>query len=125
MGNPVVHWEVMGPDGGNLASFYNGLFDWGATEAPGMDQYHLVDAEKTGVGGAIGKGVEEMPSYVTIYIQVDDINDHPAKIEGAGGSSIVPRTEIPGTVTFALFADPAGNVVGLVEEETPAAQYAG
>ncbi len=118
MGNPVVHWEVMGPDGGKLASF----FDWGATEAPGMDQYHLVHAETTGVGGAIGRGVEEMPSYVTIYIQVDDINDHLAKIEGAGGSNIVPRTEIPGTVTFALFADLAGNVVGLVEEETPAAE---
>ena len=58
-------------------------------------------------------------------MQLDDINDHLAKIEGAGGSSIMPRTEIPGTVTFALFADPAGNVVGLVEEETPAADYAG
>jgi len=29
---------------------------------------------------------------------------------------------IPGTVTFGLFADPAGNLVGLVEAETPAAE---
>jgi len=31
----------------------------------------------------------------------------------------MPRTEIPGVVTFGLFNDPAGNLVGLVEEDTP------
>lgn len=29
--------------------------------------------------------------------------------------TIVPTTEIPDMVTFALFADPDGNVVGLVK----------
>ena len=52
-----------------------------------------------------------------MYIAVDDTNDHLARIESAGGSTLMPRTEIPGTVTFALFADPAGNTLGLVEAE--------
>jgi predicted enzyme related to lactoylglutathione lyase len=29
----------------------------------------------------------------------------------------MPRTEIPEVVTFALFSDPAGNLVGLVEAD--------
>jgi hypothetical protein len=29
---------------------------------------------------------------------------------------------IPGMVTFGLFTDPAGNLVGLVEAETPPAE---
>ncbi len=52
-----------------------------------------------------------------MYIAVDDINDHLARIESAGGPTLIRRTEIPGTVTFALFADPAGHTVGLVEAE--------
>lgn len=120
MGNPVVHWELMGSDSEKLAAFYNGLFDWQAEATPGFEQYYLVDEGTSGVGGAVGKGPEGMESYITFYIQVDDINDHLARIEGAGGTTLMPRTEIPGVATYAMFSDPAGNTVGLVEETTPA-----
>ena len=119
MGNPVVHWEIMGEDGSGLAKFYEGLFDWQPSETPGFDAYYVVDAEQTGVGGAVGKGPEGTGSYLTFYIQVDDIDDHLARIAAAGGSTLMPRTEIPGVVTFAMFQDPAGNTVGLVEEAVP------
>ena len=36
-----------------------------------------------------------------------------AKVEKMGGKTIVPRTEVPGQVIFALFADPEGHVIGL------------
>ena len=62
-----------------------------------------------------------MPNYAAIYVQVDDIEVSLGEIASIGGTTVVPRTEIPGTVTFALFTDPAGNMVGLVEGETPAA----
>ena len=121
MGNPIVHWEIMAPDGDKLGAFYNDIFDWQAETTEGFESYYLVDAEKTGVGGAVGKGPEGMPSYLTIYVEVADIDQHLAKIEGAGGSTVMPRTVIPGVVTFAMFADPAGNTVGLVEPgESPA-----
>jgi len=51
---------------------------------------------------------------VTFYIQVPDINQHLGTIEQAGGRTVLPHTETD-MVTFALFADPEGNVVGLVE----------
>jgi len=122
MENPIVHWEIMSSDGGKLADFYNGLFDWSAATTPGLDDYYLVDEGDKGVGGAVGKGPEGMPPYVTVYIQVSDINDHLARIESAGGSTVMPRTEIPGVATYAMFTDPAGNAVGLVEETPPAAE---
>jgi predicted enzyme related to lactoylglutathione lyase len=37
------------------------------------------------------------------------------KIESLGGKTVVPTTEIPNMVTFALFKDPEGNMVGLVK----------
>ncbi len=121
MANKIVHWELMGADGKGLSDFYAGLFDWNIEPVEGFDGYNLVDGEQTGVGGAVGTGPEEMPNYLTIYVEVESIDDHLAKIGAAGGSTVMPRTEIPGTVTYALFSDPAGNVVGLVETDVPGA----
>ena len=40
-------------------------------------------------------------------------------VEAHGGRTVVDISVIPGVVTWALFADPEGNVVGLVHSETP------
>lgn len=117
--NPIVHFEIMGPDGDAQRNFYASVFDWTLQGAEGFDGYYLSDPESTGVGGAVGKGSEAMPSYLTVYVQVDDINAALAKIESNGGATVMPRTEIPGVVTFAMFSDPGGNLVGLVEAEMP------
>lgn len=39
------------------------------------------------------------------------------KIESLGEKTVMPVTTIPGMVTFALFADPEGHMVGLVKSE--------
>jgi len=46
------------------------------------------------------------------YIETDDVAASLAKVEAAGGKTIVPPVPIP-TGTFAWFADVEGNVVGL------------
>ena len=90
---------------------------WGFEAAEGFAGYHLVGGEGIGVAGAVGRGMEEMPSYVTIYVQVASIDETLGKVEANGGSTIVPRTVIPDTVVFGLFTDPAGNLVGVVEPD--------
>ena len=122
MANKIVHWELIGEDGEALSKFYAGLFDWQFEGVEGFDGYNLVDAEQTGVGGAVGQGSEEMPNYLTIYIEVESIDDHLERINAAGGATVLPRTVSPGVVTFAMFSDPAGNTVGLVESDMPPAE---
>ena len=107
----------MGAEDGPLKDFYSNIFGWNPQPYEGVDNYHVVSSDETGLGGAVGKGNEHMPNYLTVYLQVPDIDAHLEKIGGAGGSTVLPRTEIPDTVTFALFSDPAGNMVGLVEGE--------
>ncbi len=119
MANKIVHWELMGPDGDKLQSFYRDLFGWESEAVPGFDEYHMVQADQAGVGGAVGKGNEHMPQYQTMYVEVDDIDKYLAKVGEMGGQTSVPRTVIPDMVTFALFTDPAGNLVGIVESDTP------
>ena len=121
MANKIVHFELMGPDGDAQKAFYESLFDWQLDAVPGFDSYYTVDKDTVGgVGGAVGQGPEEGPSYLTVYIEVDSIDDHLERIQAAGGQTITPRTVIPGVVVFAMFTDPAGNVVGLVEPDEAA-----
>jgi predicted enzyme related to lactoylglutathione lyase len=122
MAHKIVHWELMGPDGDKLSKFYSDLFDWNPQAYPGFDSYNGVGADEAGLGGAVGQGGESMPSYLTFYVEVASIDEHLAKVATAGGQTVVPRTVIPGMVTFAQFRDIAGNLVGLVESETPPAE---
>ncbi len=114
---PIVHFEIMGADGAALKDFYTKLFDWKTEAVEGFNEYHMVDDDGVGIGGAVGQGSEEMPNYLTLYIQVPDIDAHLERVNEGGGKTVMPRTEIPDVVTFALFADPAGNIVGLTEGE--------
>ncbi len=114
MGRPVVHFEILGKDTEKLQDFYGSLFCWHIDASNPMN-YGIVDTHgEGGIGGGIGPA--EGPNQVTFYVQVDDLQAYLSKIEGMGGKTIVPVTEIPDMVTFAMFADPEGNVVGLVKE---------
>jgi predicted enzyme related to lactoylglutathione lyase len=74
----------------------------------------MVEAAGKGIGGGIGKA-EQGEGNVTFYIEVDDPAAYLKKVEKLGGKTLVPVTEVPNVVTFALFADPEGHAVGLVK----------
>ncbi|MGH8899898.1 MAG: VOC family protein [Egibacteraceae bacterium] len=113
MGRPVVHFEILGTDGEALQSFYRDLFDWNIDTNNPLN-YGMVD---TGAEGGIGGGVSagQDGTGVRIYIAVDDPQAYLDRVEQMGGTVVIPVTEIPDTVTIALFADPQGNVIGLVK----------
>jgi predicted enzyme related to lactoylglutathione lyase len=52
-----------------------------------------------------------------ITIGVDSIDDSLKKVEAGGGSTITPRTPIPGMGAFGYFRDTEGNVMGLWETQ--------
>jgi predicted enzyme related to lactoylglutathione lyase len=119
MPNHVVHFEVLGKDGKKTQSFYGNLFGW-KIDANNPMSYGLVD---TGVKGAIGGGVgaaDDGKPSVRFYVEVDDLQAYLKKAERLGGKTVMPPTVIPNMVTFAMFADPDGNIIGLVKAEPPA-----
>lgn len=118
MGAPVTHFEISGKDGQKLADFYRRIFDWQTRPTQGGPPYWLVQKEGQGIGGGIGASQDGKP-MVTFYVEVPDTDAALKRIGELGGRTIVPTTTIPGMVTFALFADPEGNVVGLAATEVP------
>ena len=118
MSNSVVHFEITGPDGDRLFDFYSKLFGW-KIDASNPMKYGLVQAQDKGIGGGICASQPGAPPYATIYVGVDDVDKALADAEKLGGKTIVPKTTIPGMVTFAMFTDPAGNLIGLVWNQMP------
>ncbi|MCG8604758.1 VOC family protein [bacterium] len=115
MGAKVTHFEILGKDAKKLQSFYSDLFDWHINADNPMN-YGLVQSQGEGsIGGGIGPTPEDYSNHVTFYVEVDDPQAYLDKIESMGGKTVVPVTVIPEMVTFALFADPEGNVVGLAK----------
>lgn len=116
MPNPIVHFEIMGKNGEKLQAFYARLFGWKIDANNPMNYGLTLTREKErGIDGGIGQTDEKMPSYVTCYAQVDNLQAYLDKAVNLGGTEVVPVTELPNMVTYCLFKDPEGNVFGMVK----------
>ncbi len=113
----VVHFEILGNNPEELNKFYSDVFDW-EIDTNNPIGYGMVKSSGEGsIGGGIGKVEEGLPPHATFYIEVGDVQSYLDKLSQLGGQVLVPKTEIPNMVTFALFQDPEGNKVGLVQSE--------
>ena len=115
-----MHFEIAGPDGPVLQQFYRDLFGWKIdVQSEEMGNYGLASANEGSIGGGVFPTTEDMParSYVTFYVQVDDLQAALDKVAGMGGSVIMPPMEIaPGMGSIAMFGDPADNTIGVVNQ---------
>ena len=115
MAAPVTHFEINAKDAQRVREFYSNVFGWKVNVMQEMG-YGMVDTGvKMGINGGIGQVPENGNPSVTFYIQVEDVQAHLDKAIGLGARVIVPLTDVPNMVTFAQFADPEGNIVGLLK----------
>jgi uncharacterized protein len=110
MGQPVVHFEIGCRDKVKTAAFFSQLFDWKTQDAGPASMINT--GASSGIQGHISALGHEPHNYVTVYVQVDDVQAYLDKAQKLGGKLLVPPVEIP-TGTFAWFADPEGNTLGL------------
>ena len=122
MGQPVVHFEVVGKDGAGLRSFYSDMFGWDFGDTVGPTNYAVTpregntNADGAGIGGGIGTGPEGYDGHVTFYVEVDDVEEALKKAESMGGSRMMGPEEMGEVgITIGLFTDPEGHVIGLVK----------
>ena len=114
MPNPVVHFEITGADGSALQNFYRELFDW-KIDSNNEWQYGVVETGGEGGinGGIAGNQDGAVGGRVTVYAAVDNMQAYLDKAESLGATIVMPVTDM-GDFTIAMFADPAGNITGLV-----------
>ena len=120
MGQPVVHFEVIGTDGAKLQSYYSDLFGWEIDSDNEMG-YGVVDREKNlgptgiGIGGGVAGGPEGYAGHVTFYVEVPDVEAALARAETLGGTRVFGPDTIMDNMVLGQFLDPEGHVIGVVQ----------
>src|SRR5437870_952035 len=120
MGQPVVHFEVVGKDGEKLRRYYTELFGW-EIQADNPMKYGMVAREGNtgsdgvGIGGGVGQGPDGYEGHVTFYVEVPNVEEALQKAESLGGKRIMGPEDIMGQVVLGQFTDPEGHMVGVVE----------
>ena len=125
MGQPVVHFEILGKDADKTQSYYSELFGWDVEPLPfdNPTQYGTVaregntNAEGAGIGGGIGGAPNGYDGHVTFYVEVPDVEEALTKAESLGGKRTMGPDQVPGGPVIGLFTEPDGNTVGVVKGE--------
>ena len=134
MGQPVVHFEIIGRDPAKLRSYYGDLFGWefhtgdAATEVvsqPG--NYGFVDgntagdpaegiAGEPGINGGVGGG-DGYEGRVLFYVGVPNVEAALVRAESLGGKRRMGPEGTPGTLVVGQFTDPEGHLIGVAGTE--------
>src|ERR671916_216703 len=108
MGQPVVHFEIVGKDPRKLHDYYSELFGWEIIADNPMG-YGLVpregnvNADGVGIGGGVGGGPEGYDGHVTFYVEVPDVEAALVRAEELGGSRMMGPDEVMEGVTIGQF----------------------
>lgn len=124
MGQPVVHFEIIGSDPARLRSYYGELFGWefhmGGAAIDAVSQpggYGFVDGATTGDGTGINGGVgggERYEGHVLFYVGVPDVEAALQKAESLGGERRMgPERDPKGDLVVGYLTDPEGHLIGV------------
>jgi len=123
----VVHFEIPADDIERAKNFYGSIFGWELqtmqmgdgeytnVRTTAVDDQSQMPTEPGAINGGMMQRDERITTAPVITIDVDGIDDALKQIEDRGGSTVLPRTPIPGMGAFAYFKDTEGNVLGLWE----------
>ena len=123
MGQPVVHFEIIGKDPAKLRDYFGELFGWEfdipspvseAVSDPAS--YGFINRMTTSDGAGIPGGVGGGPGYeghAVFYVAVPDVEAALARAESLGGKRLMGPERAPSGLVVGHFTDPEGNLVGV------------
>jgi predicted enzyme related to lactoylglutathione lyase len=123
MGQPVVHFEIIGKDPARLRNYFGELFGWEfdtsspvAEAVSEPDDYGFVNttttSDGTGIPGGVGGG-SRYDSRVLFYVGVADVEGALQEAESLGGKRQMGPERAPTGLVVGHFTDPEGNLIGV------------
>ena len=119
MGQAVVHFQIGAIDDQAAVSFYTRLFGWTATPVPDMPYHSVMTGSPLGIAGGIAKVEHENEAVVSIYIEVEHVEEVLGQAESLGAKVIMGSTPVMPGLTLGMFLDPQGRTIGLVHDARP------
>ena len=116
-----VHFEIPADDPARAIRFYERVFGWQFQRWDGPMSYWLVrtGGEGPGIDGGLHPRAHPGQGPVNT-IDVASCDEALRSIEGAGGSTVVPKMAVPGIGWLAYCSDPEGNTFGIMQADEAA-----
>jgi len=115
--NPVVFWELASYDMEKSVQFFRDVFDWRIDFNDRLGFYIIPESTPQGEsmeGGVFTLKKAKLP-FLTLYIQVDDMDNKARWIEEKGGFITEGPREIPGGSKICLFNEPSGVTFAMIQ----------
>ena len=109
--HPVVHFEIGCHDAKQNAEFFGQLFDWRID--PTGPALMIDTGADEGIRGHLAELAAEWGTYITVYVEVADLEASIAKAEQLGGRRLVGPVDVPGRGSFAWLGSPEGHIIGV------------
>ena len=120
-----IWYELATSNADDAQSFYRTLLGWTYHDTGSADMdYRIISARTEGIGGVLAI-TDEMrangarPAWFG-YLAVDDVDAAVAAISQAGGSVVMPATDVPGAGRIAMVGDPQGALFYVMKPMPPA-----
>ncbi len=115
--HPIVYWEIASHDAQKTVEFLEQAFDW-KFEYDTRTTIHELPAgeaaQKFAGGGVFTLQRAKLP-FLTIYIEVDDIDERAERIENLGGHIVEPPFDATANTRICLFNEPSGVTLAMLE----------
>ncbi len=108
MPNPVTQFQILSQSPDETARFYSGLFGWTIDSGNPMGYRQINTGSEQGIQGGIWPAPPQAPSFVQLFISVDDVKSAVDKASGLGARILIPPTMLPAGDEMAVLLDPQG-----------------
>jgi hypothetical protein len=114
-----VWYELLTRQQDTLKAFYMKVFRWDTEPFGGPDKPYFVWKNGVAVGGCMAVlpawDTPELRTRWWGYVAVDDVDAMAERAKSLGATLTTPPTDIPGVGRFAIFLDPQGAMLGLLQ----------
>ena len=109
-------WHLITTDPAAASEFYSALLGWEIVEQQmPSGPYQMIKVGDAGMGGIMKAWEPGIPPHWGAYVTVDDADATAAAATSAGGTILVPPTDIEQVGRFTTVQDPTGAVLNYIK----------
>jgi predicted enzyme related to lactoylglutathione lyase len=113
MGQPVIQWQVLSHNPDKLFAFYKEVFGWEMSANNALGYREIDTGSERGIKGGMWPIPEEAPSAVSLYVEVENVEEAVERATSLGATVAIPPQNLPDGDSMAVIVDPEGIAFGL------------
>ncbi len=116
---PIIFWELASNDAEKSVEFFKKAFGWQIDydKETGIHYIPIPKEENKFAGGGIFTLRRAKLPFLTLYIEVDDIDKKANELERLGANIIEPPNDITPRSRICLFNEPSGVTFALLQRK--------